>query len=198
MSPQRVVISAIKTSFVYLSIINMNLVNLTRNFINTTTTILKSNGSLYKYLVSPVRRVNFSSISTVNKHNQNYLVQSRNSISPILSCNKLLIELKRSSHTPPTTYDMIREQILMVLRLYDKIDPEKLKLESHFYKDLGLDSLDHVEVIMAMEEEFQTEIPDCDAEKMLTPGDILKFFMNKYEAYPEFQEDHGHGHDAHH
>ena len=37
---------------------------------------------------------------------------------------------------------------------YDKIDPEKLSVNSHFMKDLGLDSLDQVEIIMAMEDEF--------------------------------------------
>jgi NADH dehydrogenase (ubiquinone) 1 alpha/beta subcomplex 1 len=40
------------------------------------------------------------------------------------------------------------------LKLYDKIDPEKLSVNSHFMKDLGLDSLDQVEIIMAMEDEF--------------------------------------------
>lgn len=37
-------------------------------------------------------------------------------------------------------------RVILVLNLYDKVDPEKLTLESHFFKDLGLDSLDHVEV----------------------------------------------------
>uniref|UniRef100_A0A8C6ZUF5 Acyl carrier protein n=1 Tax=Nothoprocta perdicaria TaxID=30464 RepID=A0A8C6ZUF5_NOTPE len=48
----------------------------------------------------------------------------------------------------------IKERVLYVLKLYDKIDPEKLTAESHFMKDLGLDSLDQVEIIMAMEDEF--------------------------------------------
>jgi NADH dehydrogenase (ubiquinone) 1 alpha/beta subcomplex 1 len=50
--------------------------------------------------------------------------------------------------------DQVRERVLLVLKLYDKVDPEKLKMDSHFMNDLGLDSLDQVEVIMAMEDEF--------------------------------------------
>ena len=69
---------------------------------------------------------------------------------------------------------MIKDRCLLVLRLYDKINPEKLTLESHFINDLGLDSLDHVEIIMAMEDEFGFEIPDDHAEKLLTPAKIVQ------------------------
>lgn len=55
----------------------------------------------------------------------------------------------------------------------------QLKLDSHFIKDLGLDSLDHVEVIMAMEDEFGFEIPDNDAEKLSRPADIVKYISER-------------------
>ncbi|KAK9393336.1 acyl carrier protein mitochondrial [Crotalus adamanteus] len=58
------------------------------------------------------------------------------------------------SDAPTLTLKGIQDQVLYVLKLYDKIDPEKLSVESHFMKDLGLDSLDQVEIIMAMEDEF--------------------------------------------
>ena len=51
----------------------------------------------------------------------------------------------------------------------------QVALESHFINDLGLDSLDHVEVIMAVEDEFGFEIPDEHAEKLLTPGKIAQY-----------------------
>jgi len=51
--------------------------------------------------------------------------------------------------------------------------------------DLGLDSLDHVEVIMAMEDEFSFEIPDRDAEKLLRPVDIIRYVSDKEEAYED-------------
>jgi len=50
---------------------------------------------------------------------------------------------------------------------------------------LGLDSLDHVEVIMAIEDEFGFEIPDKDAEKLWTPQDIIKYVADKEEVWRE-------------
>lgn len=64
-----------------------------------------------------------------------------------------LVNVRCYSHVPYTR-DMIEQRVLLVLKLYDKINPDKLKLESNFSKDLGLDSLDHVDVIIAMEDEF--------------------------------------------
>ncbi|XP_076331684.1 acyl carrier protein, mitochondrial-like [Tachypleus tridentatus] len=84
---------------------------------------------------------------------------------------------------PPLTLDVIRDRVLVVLKLYDKIDSEKLNLQSHFMNDLGLDSLDHVEVIMAMEDEFGFEISDTDAEHLLTPADIIKYIADKEDVY---------------
>lgn len=48
-------------------------------------------------------------------------------------------------------------------------------LEASFIDDLGADSLDIVELIMALEEEFDTEIPDADAEKIVTVGDVVDY-----------------------
>ncbi|KAG9510677.1 Acyl carrier protein, mitochondrial [Fragariocoptes setiger] len=97
---------------------------------------------------------------------------------------------KRLAHNMPLTYDFVRERVLLILRLFDKVDSEKLTLESFFVEDLGLDSLDHVEIIMELEDEFNFEIPDKDAEKLLRPIDIVKYISNKEEAYPELDEHH--------
>lgn len=59
----------------------------------------------------------------------------------------------------------------------------QLTLQSHFINDLGLDSLDHVEVIMAIEDEFGFEIPDADAEKLLRPADIVRYVGDKEDIY---------------
>ena len=56
-----------------------------------------------------------------------------------------------------------------------KVSILQVSLDSHFINDLGLDSLDHVEVIMAVEDEFGFEIPDEHAEKLLTPGKIAQY-----------------------
>ncbi|OFV82093.1 MAG: acyl carrier protein [Acidobacteria bacterium RBG_13_68_16] len=55
------------------------------------------------------------------------------------------------------------------------VDPEKVKVEASFVEDLGADSLDTVELVMAFEEEFAVEIPDEEAEKIRTVGDAVKY-----------------------
>ncbi|KAG9331135.1 hypothetical protein AGOR_G00221100 [Albula goreensis] len=84
---------------------------------------------------------------------------------------------------PPLTLEMIQDRVMYVLKLYDKINPEKLQVASHFMKDLGLDSLDQVEIIMAMEDEFGFEIPDAEAEKLMTPEEIVQYIADKKDVY---------------
>ena len=55
------------------------------------------------------------------------------------------------------------------------VAPDDVKMESTFIDDLGADSLDIVELIMALEEEFDIEIPDADAEKVVTVGDVVDY-----------------------
>lgn len=55
------------------------------------------------------------------------------------------------------------------------VSPEEVTPEASFIDDLGADSLDTVELVMALEEAFDAEIPDQDAEKMKTVGDVIKY-----------------------
>ena len=59
------------------------------------------------------------------------------------------------------------------------VKPEEVTPTASFVDDLGADSLDTVELIMALEEEFNIEIPDEDAEKMKTVGDVMKYIEEK-------------------
>ena len=59
------------------------------------------------------------------------------------------------------------------------VDEAKVTEEASFIDDLGADSLDTVELVMAFEEEFGSEISDSDAEKILTVGDAIKFIQSK-------------------
>ena len=59
------------------------------------------------------------------------------------------------------------------------VDEEKVTDEASFIDDLGADSLDTVELVMAFEEEFGSEISDSEAEKILTVGDAIKFIESK-------------------
>lgn len=56
---------------------------------------------------------------------------------------------------------------------------EEIKNDASFLEDLGADSLDIVELIMAMEEEFETEIPDEDAEKILTVQNTIDYIIHR-------------------
>lgn len=58
------------------------------------------------------------------------------------------------------------------------IDEDEISTDSSFIDDLGADSLDVVELIMAFEEEFDIEIPDEDAEKIITINDALEYIKN--------------------
>lgn len=55
------------------------------------------------------------------------------------------------------------------------IEEDEITMESSFLEDLGADSLDLVELIMALEEEFDIEFPDEDAEKVATVGDVVEY-----------------------
>lgn len=57
------------------------------------------------------------------------------------------------------------------------VEDAEIKMESSFVDDLGADSLDIVELVMALEEEFELEIPDEDAEKIRSVGDAVKYIQ---------------------
>ena len=59
------------------------------------------------------------------------------------------------------------------------VEREKLKADASFMEDLGADSLDTVELVMAFEKEFDIDIPDEEAEKLRTVGDALKYLQDK-------------------
>ena len=59
------------------------------------------------------------------------------------------------------------------------VEEAKITDEANFIDDLGADSLDTVELVMAFEEEFGSEISDSEAEKILTVGDAIKFIETK-------------------
>ena len=85
--------------------------------------------------------------------------------------NKKELELFKSRILEPKIKDIISEQL--------GVDPTRVKPEASFIDDLGADSLDIVELVMAMEEEFDLEIPDEDAEKLRTVADVTKYLVEK-------------------
>ncbi|AVP53699.1 acyl carrier protein [Clostridium tetani] len=76
---------------------------------------------------------------------------------------------------------MILDKVKDIISEQLGIDPEEIKMESSFVDDLGADSLDVVELIMALETEFDLEIADEDAEKVATVGDVVEYLRNHVE-----------------
>ena len=73
----------------------------------------------------------------------------------------------------------VEEKIKSIIAEQLGVKIEEVTPQASFIDDLGADSLDTVELIMALEEEFGVEIPDEDAEKMTTVGDAMKYIEEK-------------------
>ncbi|HEE9561816.1 TPA: acyl carrier protein [Campylobacter coli] len=72
------------------------------------------------------------------------------------------------------TFDYVKAVVVEQL----SIDADAVKMESKIIEDLGADSLDVVELIMALEEKFEVEIPDSDAEKLIKIEDVVNYIEN--------------------
>lgn len=73
----------------------------------------------------------------------------------------------------------IEERVRSIIVDQLAVDATKITASASFIDDLGADSLDIVELVMSMEEEFDLDIPDEDAEKMKTVGDVTKYITSK-------------------
>ena len=76
--------------------------------------------------------------------------------------------------------DDVASKVKKIVTDHLGVDEAKVTEEAIFIDDLGADSLDTVELVMAFEEEFGSEISDSEAEKILTVGDAIKFIEGKY------------------
>lgn len=76
---------------------------------------------------------------------------------------------------------MILDRVKKVIADQLGLDAEEITMDSSFVDDLGADSLDIVELIMALEEDFDIEIPDEDAEKISSVGDIVEYIRTHSE-----------------
>lgn len=74
---------------------------------------------------------------------------------------------------------MIFEKIRDIIAEQLSVDKDRVTLDTHIMKDLEADSLDAVEIIMAIEDEFEIEIPDEDAEKFQSINDIVRYVEGK-------------------
>ena len=87
--------------------------------------------------------------------------------------------LRNYIHERNSCQKILKSKIKKIVADHLGIEEEKVTEEASFIDDLGADSLDTVELVMAFEEEFGSEISDSEAEKILTVGDAIKFIENK-------------------
>lgn len=76
----------------------------------------------------------------------------------------------------------VTDRVLSVIKNHEKVDQSKVNPTSNFQKDLGLDSLDQVEVVMAFEEEFCIEIPDSEADKISSCEEAISYICSHPQA----------------
>ncbi|CAI9102105.1 OLC1v1000314C1 [Oldenlandia corymbosa var. corymbosa] len=94
------------------------------------------------------------------------------------------VRLMSSGHDHLEKEEVIA-RVLDVVKSFPKVDPSKVTPDAHFQKDLGLDSLDTVEIVMALEEEFKLEIPDKEADKIDSCPLAIEYVSNHPMAvYP--------------
>ena len=76
----------------------------------------------------------------------------------------------------------VTDRVVTVVKNFNKVDPAKVTPNASFGADLGLDSLDTVEVVMAMEEEFAVEIPDAEADKITSVAEAVEYLSSNPDA----------------
>ncbi|KAE8676803.1 Acyl carrier protein 1 [Hibiscus syriacus] len=83
-----------------------------------------------------------------------------------------------SSHDDHLTKEEVIDRVLDVVKSFPKVDRSRVTPDVHFQKYLGLDSLDNVEIVMALEEEFKLEIPDKEADKIDSCNLAIEYIYN--------------------
>ncbi|XP_059317438.1 acyl carrier protein 2, mitochondrial-like [Lycium ferocissimum] len=76
----------------------------------------------------------------------------------------------------------VADRVINCVKNFPKLDPSKVTPNAHFQNDLGLDSLDTVEIVMALEEEFAFEIPDNEADKISSINLAVDFIASHPQA----------------
>ncbi|KAE9448057.1 hypothetical protein C3L33_20044, partial [Rhododendron williamsianum] len=110
--------------------------------------------------------------------------QNPNFNTPFSSLGSLLQRRRFSDQVRGSFLDKseVTDRVVTVVKNFQKVDPSKVTPNAHFQNDLGLDSLDAVEVVMALEEEFGFEIPDNEADKINSINLAVDFIASHPQA----------------
>ncbi|CAM8924268.1 hypothetical protein QQ045_021497 [Rhodiola kirilowii] len=95
---------------------------------------------------------------------------------PMHAGNRVLKQfIRQMCAATNTNMEKTLNHVLSVVKKFDKIDSSKVTETANFQKDLSLDSLDRVELVMALEEEFSLDIPESEADKLTCCADVAKY-----------------------
>lgn len=125
---------------------------------------------------------------TISRFSKSFLINPVTSAASSTSLFKKLFtgngRQNYSSTIDHLTKEQVEERVFNVLKAFDKVVSTNpaFKSSSTFTSDLGLDSLDVVEVVMAVEEEFGIEIPDEAADNFKTPQEVIEFVHDKMHS----------------
>lgn len=105
---------------------------------------------------------------------------------PVASFNSSLINTRqfhqswqlRAADEPFLNPKEVTDRVIEVVKNFEKVEAGKVSGAARFKEDLDLDSLDAVEIVMAIEEEFCIEIPDAEADKILSISDAVSYISN--------------------
>ncbi|DAZ97207.1 TPA: hypothetical protein N0F65_003838 [Lagenidium giganteum] len=100
---------------------------------------------------------------------------TRAAVRPAVQASRVNTQIRFFSAQTFLDRSEVSDRVLSVIKNFEKVDADKVNEVAKFVEDLGLDSLDVVEVVMAMEEEFTIEIPDNEAEKLQNPAQVIDY-----------------------
>lgn len=117
----------------------------------------------------------------ITPFSKSFLNSARPSLLSVSKKSNLISGLRFSSTVDHLSKEQVEERVFNVLKAFDKVATTNptFNPSSSFTTDLGLDSLDVVEVIMAVEEEFGIEIPDEAADSFKTPQEVIEYVHSK-------------------
>ncbi|KAG0282552.1 hypothetical protein BGZ96_000361 [Linnemannia gamsii] len=101
----------------------------------------------------------------------------------VVARNAMALNFARTYASAGLARSDVEKRVLDILAGFNKIDANKIALKANFNADLGLDSLDTVEVVMAIEEEFSIEIPDKDADEIKSAEQAVEYISKRDDAH---------------
>ncbi|KAI0348491.1 acyl carrier protein [Trametopsis cervina] len=111
------------------------------------------------------------------------VARPRIAVAALPSTRSRVLQSASYSAAAALSKEQITSRVLDVLKGFEKVDQGKLTPTATFAEDLGLDSLDAVEVVMAVEEEFSIEIPDAEADDIKTVQQAIEYIEKTPDAH---------------